>query len=65
MISVYSDCVYDIGRFIVYLVIYYFFVGSGVGCVPSICILGFILVWEVIDYILGLCTQKYLEFSRL
>ena len=50
MISVYSDCVYDIGRFIVYLVI---------------CILGFILVWEVIDYILGLCTQKYLEFSRL
>lgn len=35
MISVYSDCVYDIGRFIVYLVIYilfvYFFVGSGVG----------------------------------
>lgn len=31
VISVYSDCVYDIGRFIVYLVIYYFFVGSGVG----------------------------------
>nr|DAN38743.1 MAG TPA: hypothetical protein [Caudoviricetes sp.] len=54
MISVYSDCVYDMGRFIVYLVIYYlyFFVGSGVGCVPSICIL-------------GLCTQKYLEFSGL
>ena len=22
-------------------------------CVPSICILGFNLVWEVIDYILG------------
>ena len=48
MISVYSDCVY-------------FFVGSGVGCVPSICILGFILFWEVIDYIL----QEYLEFSGL
>ena len=29
MISVYSDCVYDIGRFIVLFV--YFFVGSGVG----------------------------------
>ena len=66
MICVYSDCVYDIGRLIVYLsyiLFVYFFVGSGVGCVPSICILGF--VWEVIDYILGLCTQKYLEFSRL
>ena len=36
-----------------------------IGCVPSICILGFILFWEVIDYILGLCTQKYLEFSGL
>ena len=46
MICVYSDCVYDIGRLIVYLnyiLFVYFFVGSGVGCVPSICILGFIL----------------------
>lgn len=60
MYYIYIDCdigdlylrlgVYDIGGFIVLFV--YFFVGSGVGCVPSICIL-------------GLCTQKYLEFSRL
>ena len=38
------------GRWVVYLVSVY---------------LVFILVWEVIDYILGLCTQKYLEFSGL
>ena len=34
ILSVYSDCVYDIGRFIVYLsyiLSVYFFVGSGVG----------------------------------
>ena len=34
MICVYSDCVYDIGRLIVYLsyiLFVYFFVGSGVG----------------------------------
>ena len=70
MISVYSDCVYDIGRFIVYLsiILFVFLCWEWVryiGCVPSICILGFILFWEVIDYILGLCTQKYLEFSGL
>ena len=60
--------VYDIGRFIVYLVICIFLCwewGRYIGCVPSICILGFYFVWEVIDYILGLCTQNYLECSRL
>lgn len=34
ILFVYSDCVYDIGRFIVYLsyiLFVYFFVGSGVG----------------------------------
>ena len=38
--------VYDIGRFIVYLVICIFLCwewGRYIGCVPSICILGFIL----------------------
>ena len=53
-------------RFIVLFV--YFFVGSGVGIFVVYLVsvyLVFILFWEVIDYILGLCTQKYLEFSRL
>lgn len=57
--------VYEVNCVPCYILFVYFFVGSGVGCVPSICILGFILFWEVIDYILGLCTQKYLEFSGL
>ena len=67
MISVYSDCVYDIGRWVVYLVICIFLCWEWGRFIVYlvICILGFILVWEVIDYILGLCTQKYLEFSGL
>ena len=44
----------------------YFFVGSGVG---GLCTLLFVYLVLFclggIDYILGLCTQKYLEFSRL
>ena len=54
-------------RFIVYLVICIFLCWEWGRWVVYlvICILGFILFWEVIDYILGLCTQKYLEFSGL
>ena len=50
------------------IVIYYFFVGSGVGILVVYLVSVYLVLfwfWEVIDYILGLCTQKYLEFSRL
>lgn len=63
--------VYDIGRFIVYLsyiLFVYFFVGSGVGILVVYLVSVYLVLfcfWEVIDYILGLCTQKYLEFSGL
>ena len=64
-------CIFRLGVYEVYcipcyILFVYFFVGSGVGglCTQYL-YTWFYFVWEVIDYILGLCTQKYLEFSRL